>query len=126
MLLQQKGGGGGSGGGGGGGSVEAERKALEAKGASKSTGSTVGLGNGSQDFWHFLFVQFFVVTYNNLRWIGSTWTLCNLFRQSLAGVYYKAGEGPPLEEPLSLNEFCICPTNSYKFRIALMPMPTHA
>ena len=43
MLLQQKGGGGGagggigggSGGGGGGGSVEAERKALEAKGASK-------------------------------------------------------------------------------------------
>ena len=67
MLLQQKGGGGGagggigggSGGGGGGGSVEAERKALEAKGASKSTGSNVGLGNGSQDFWHFLFVQFF-------------------------------------------------------------------
>ena len=43
MLLQQKGGGGGagggigggSGGGGGGGSVEAERKALEAKGASR-------------------------------------------------------------------------------------------
>ena len=55
-------------------------------------------------------------------WANDFWHLWLAKRDRIdAGVYYKAGEGPPLEEPLSLNEFCNCPIHTISFWGKKMP-----
>lgn len=87
------------------------------------TGSNVGLGNGSRISCTFYFFLCIFLYHTNcvLLWVIGVgqWLLTSFDLQKRdridAGVYYKAGEGPPLEEPLSLNEFCNCPIHTISF-----------